>query len=486
MAGRCVCVDEAHDPPAPPGLTSSSRQISGADLAYIIYTSGTSGAPKGVAVEHRSVANLLTQALRGVYRPGELDVVAATVSIAFDGSVSQIFTPLACGGTVLIAENLFALAGDPRFDDITCLGTVPSLLESFLAEQRLPRALRVLAIAASSARSKLFQLLSDQWQPGRRLLNLYGPTEATVYCTAADLTHLIGETDAVRLAAGVRVIGRPLPNIEIQVLDGELEPVPCGVAGELCIGGAALARGYVNQPALTAERFVTVSDETGGRLRLYRSGDLARYHDNGELELLGRRDNQVKVRGYRIELEEIEAALERHPAVGKSAVILCNENRSDAMLVAYLVPAAHGAPPSARELRAFLAASLPQPMLPGAIVVMDAFPLTAAGKVDRQALPPPAPHALAEDGAQEAASELERELLTVWASVLGRGRVVLDDDFFALGGNSIDALRLVNALQQRFALTLPVSNLFEASTPRRCAARLMEMLLAEAEDARPE
>jgi acyl-CoA synthetase (AMP-forming)/AMP-acid ligase II/acyl carrier protein len=436
---------------------------------------------------------MIIQAIQGVYQAGDLEVVAATVSVAFDGSVSQMLTPLACGGKLVIAENLFALPADPHFDDITCLGAVPSLLEAFLEEYALPSSLRVLALGASSARAKVVEMLRLQGMSGLRLLNLYGPTEATVYCTVADLSHLLNVRDQKDITAELRVIGSPLPNIDAFVLDNELEIAPLGVAGELCIGGLAVARGYINRPELTDERFVEVSVHGAEVMRVYRTGDMARYNENWQLELLGRLDGQIKLRGYRVELGEIESALDMYRGIKKSVVALFNEGRNDAILVAYLIPDDKENPPASNQLREFLSISLPYYMLPTAYVVLDEFPLTASGKVDRTALREPQRHELTGGQQMEqATSDIEQQMLAIWCGVLSKEDISLDDDFFALGGNSIDALRLINALQQNLGVQLQFNDLFEAATPRGCAVRLTQLarlqdeadLLLHSEDSR--
>ncbi len=293
------------------------------NLAYILYTSGSTGRPKGVAIEHRSVVAFLSWA-RSVFPPAELTGVLAATSICFDLSVFEIFLPLSCGGTVILAENAIILPSLAARDQVTLINTVPSAMTALVNVGGVPGNVRVVNLAGEPLPNKLVQ---DVYQLGavQKVYNLYGPSEDTTYSTFV-LTEKGATTDPT--------IGRPISNTQAYILDQHLQPTPIGVPGELCLGGDGLARGYLNRPELTAEKFV---QNPFGKGRIYRTGDLASFLSNGNIEFRGRIDHQVKVRGFRIELGEIEAALERHPAVEKAVVLALPDQQGEKQLVAYLV-----------------------------------------------------------------------------------------------------------------------------------------------------
>jgi hypothetical protein len=306
-----------------------------------------------------------------------------------------------------------------------------------------------------------------RWAAGRRFVNGYGPTEATVCATMGECR------DGSRRPS----IGRPIANTQVYILDESLRPVAVGVPGELYIGGIGLARGYLRRPELTAERFVPHPFSATRGARLYRTGDLARYLPDGTIEFLGRLDHQVKVRGFRIELGEIEAALAQHTALREVAVVAREDSPGDTRLVAYLVAGKEAAAPAA-ELAGFLKARLPEYMVPAAFVVLDALPLTPNGKLDRAALPAPSWGGGA-GGAPR--TPLEELVAAIWAEVLGREDVGIDDDFFALGGHSLLATQLVARLHDAVPVELPLRALFDAPTPAGVAATLATEL-AERDD----
>jgi amino acid adenylation domain-containing protein len=429
------------------------------DLAYVIFTSGSTGAPKGAMVEQRGMVNHLYAKIRDLGLSAA-DVVAQTASQCFDISVWQMLAALAVGGRTLIVDD--DTAGDPAAllqevdrSGVTILEVVPSLM--------LPTVEH--AAAAGEARSSLRTLrwllptgealppeLCRQWfriYPDIPLVNAYGPAECSDDVTHGFITAPPGP-DVVHMP-----IGRPIANTRLYIVDRHLQPVPIGVVGELCVAGDGVGRGYLNDPARTAEAFLPdpFSDTPGARL--YRTGDLARYRADGTIEFVGRRDHQVKVRGFRIELGEIEAVLGGHPGVRDRAVAARDDGPGRRRLVAYVVPTdGLDAGAGGDALRAFLRDRLPDYMVPSAFVFLPALPLTPNGKVDRRALP--APHTMAEpdEGYVAPRTDAEHTLAQIWTEVLGIERVGVHDNFFALGGDSIQCIRvLVRAGQAGLRLT---------------------------------
>ncbi len=434
--------------------------------AYAIYTSGSTGRPKGVLVPHRGIVNRLLW-MQEAYGLGADDRVLQKTPIGFDVSVWELFWPLIAGARLVMAppgahQDAAWLAHIIRESEITTLHFVPSMLQLFLEGRDVAAAGRSLrrVIASGEALPRALAARAGE-RLGAPLFNLYGPTEASV-----DVSWHRGE----RAGSSTIPIGRPIANLALSLLDGEGEPVPIGVPGELHIGGVGLARGYIGRPDLTAERFVPAGSGAPGE-RLYRTGDLARFLADGAIEFLGRLDHQVKIRGVRIELGEVEAALASHPEV-REAVALARSDGGDPRLVAYLVLAG-GAMPDAAELRAFLRQSLPDAMVPSAFVGLPALPLTPSGKVDRRALPAP------EEGESAAGrafiaprTPLEERLAESWRQLLGRGRVGIDDNFFELGGDSIQGAMFINRLQEELGEIVYVMALFDAPTVAELAAYL--------------
>jgi len=426
-------------------------------LAYLIYTSGSTGRPKGVAIEHRSAAALVRWA-RTVFSSAELAGVLASTSVCFDLSVFEIFVPLATGGRVILVEDALRLRELPAEAGVTLINTVPSALDALLRTGGLPASVRTVNLAGEPIPRDLVERMRRL--PGIRLLNLYGPSEDTTYSTWAE----------VRETEGPAPIGRPVAGTRAHLIDAGSQPVPLGAPGHLVLGGEGLARGYFRRPELTAERFVpdpfhTVDGWRPGD-RLYRTGDLARRRADGVLEFLGRIDQQVKVRGFRIEPREIEAALARLPGVREATVGVWTFPSGDRRLVAWVagdVPAA--------ELRARLGETLPAPMVPSAFVMLKALPRTANGKLDRKALPPPeAPAASAQSAAP--ANETERAIAAIWREVLGIERVGPRDNFFDLGGHSLLLVRVHDRLRTELGADLPLVDLFRFPDVASLARRL--------------
>ncbi|MFI6673083.1 amino acid adenylation domain-containing protein, partial [Streptomyces sp. NPDC050481] len=432
--------------------------------AYVIYTSGSTGRPKGVLVEHRSVVGLLTWA-GATFGADEFSRVLASTSLNFDVSVFEIFGPLVSGGSVEIVRDLLALAEEPRtFRPVSLISAVPSALAQILGEEAPSARPRTVVLAGEALTADAVSSVRDAF-PGARIANIYGPTEATVYSTAwyaNDDSH------------GTPPIGLPISNARVYVLNARMEPVPAGVVGELYIAGGGLARGYLRRPALTAERFVAHPFGGSGE-RLYRTGDLVRRRADGNLEYSGRADEQVKVRGFRIELGEVQAAVTAYPSVAQAVVVARADRTADVRLVAYVVPVT-GADTGelTHEIREFTSDRLPGYMVPSAVVVLDALPLSVNGKLDRAALPAP-DFAAAGTGAGRGPVTVQEELLcAAFAEVLGVPSVGVEDDFFALGGHSLLATRLVSRVRAVLGVELPLRALFEVPTVAALAARLTE------------
>ncbi|MFD0552535.1 amino acid adenylation domain-containing protein [Streptomyces rectiviolaceus] len=424
---------------------------------YVIYTSGSTGRPKGVVVEHASVGHYLERA-REVYADAAGSALLHS-SVAFDLTVTALYSPLVSGGRVVLAEldEQAADAGQPSFMKVT-----PSHLALLEA---LPGEISPSGTLITGGEALSGEALTA-WRaahPDVTVVNAYGPTEATVNCT--DFRIEPGHD----VASGAVPIGRPFWNTRAYVLDAALRPVPVGVAGELYIAGAVLARGYWQRPDLTAERFTADPYGPAGS-RMYRTGDLARWNADGQLVYAGRVDDQVKLRGFRIELGEIQAVLTAAPGVAQAAVIVREDRPGDQRLVAYLVPDGD-AVPHAEDLRAAVAAQLPDYMVPSAFLTLDALPLTTNGKLDRRALP--APEYGPEGGERRAARSPREEILCgLFAEVLGLADVGIDDGFFELGGHSLLATKLVSRIRTVLDAELPIRQLFETPTVAGVSAAL--------------
>jgi amino acid adenylation domain-containing protein len=451
-------------------------------LAYVIYTSGSTGRPKGVMVCHRSVCNHLFWR-RAHFPLTAQDRSLQSASISFDDSVWEFFEPLMCGARVVIARHqepvyLARLIADEK---ITSMCLVPSMLEVFLEEPEVERCHSLLRV--STGGETLSVALQDRFfaRFDAELHNGYGPTEATI---AATFWTCKRRSDSM-----IVPIGPPIANTQVYILDRYLQPVPIGMRGELHIGGLGLARGYLNSPELTAEKFIPhpFSEEPGARL--YKTGDLARYQPDGNIEFLGRQDNQVKIRGFRVELGEIEAVLGQHPAV-RDVIVVAREDGTT--LLAYVV-AQDAQAPATNDLRAFLKARLPDYMIPSSFVFLKSLPLTPNGKVDRRALPAPAPtRPELRNPFVAPRSPVEETLARIWADVLGLERVGVDDNFFDLGGHSLLATQVISRARAPFQIELSLRSFFETPTVAAIAAivqqagSIAESPLRKISRARPE
>ncbi len=447
-------------------------------LAYIIYTSGSTGKPRGVLLTHRGLVNHNTAAIK-LYGLTDKDRVLQFSSVSFDIAVEEMFPTWLSGGAVVFKTADMPLTAvdflkwiQERHVSVLDLPTAfwHELVHQ-LSENRspLPRNLRLLIVGGEKASPATFQAwrnLTQRHEPNHvRWINTYGPTETTVIATSyeppADSTP------------AMLPIGKPIANVQIHILDSSLRPVPIGVRGELYIGGPGVARGYLNRPEMTEQKFIPDPFRSEPGARLYKTGDMARYLPSGDIEFLGRTDDQIKIRGFRVELGEIETVLSHHPGVHEPVVVAREDGRGEKILVAYYLATQQPAPTST-VLRSFLKDKLPEYMVPSAFLMLDAMPMTPNGKVDRRALPAPQQTDLTPAAGQFVATkdELELQLVKIWESVLGKSPIGVRQNFFDLGGHSLLAVRLMHRLEQVFGKKMPITTLFMAPTIEQLAELL--------------
>jgi amino acid adenylation domain-containing protein len=453
-----------------------------ANLAYVIYTSGSTGKPKGVMIEHRALVNY-THGASLEHAIVQGDRVLQFASISFDASVEEIFPCLTRGAALVLRSDEMiasssAFLAQCRAWQITVLDLPTAfwheLTEHLNAEGvELPASLRLVIIGGERARPDRLAAWQRKVAGRVRLLNTYGPTEATVVATAGDLTQTMRGQASDEVS-----IGTPVANTEAYILDANLELVPIGVVGELHIGGAGLAQGYMNHPEKTGAKFIPHPFASVPGARLYKTGDLARYRPDGQIEFCGRADNQVKIHGFRIELEEIEAAIARHPEVGDTVVLAREDEPGDKRLVAYVVSAAGSRPDHqatmAAELRRFLKGKLPHYMVPAAFVMLDAMPLSSSGKINRKMLPVPEAARQDMDGAYiKPRDPLEHQLAQIWEELFGIEPIGITDSFFDLGGHSLLAVRMMDRIEQTLGKSLPLATLFAGATIEHLAQALL-------------
>ena len=468
--GKRVVLDSGWESIARECESNPARETAPDNLAYVIYTSGSTGKPKGVQISHRAVVNFLS-AMGRELKMNEQDVVLATTTLSFDIAVLELFLPLTMGARIEMVQREVASSGTQLLEKLTASGA--TVMQAAPVTWRLllqagwqgNEQLRVLC----GGEPLLRELADDLRARGAALWNLYGPTETTVWSSAYRVEREDGPVP----------IGRPIANTQLYILNSRLEPVPIGVAGELHIGGEGLARGYLNRPELTAEKFIPDPFSRKPGSCLYRTGDRARYLPDGNIEFLGRLDNQVKIRGIRVELGEIESALAEHPDVLEAVVIAREEHTGSNILAAYLVP---NRSITTTELRRFLLRNLPEHMIPSTFVVLEELPLTPNGKIDRRVLPEPNNLRPTLDvDYMVPQSETERIISDVWQEHLGIKKVGVNDNFFDLGGHSLLLAQVNSRLQAVLGVRVSMVEMFQYPTIKSLA-----MLLSQRESIEPD
>jgi amino acid adenylation domain-containing protein len=426
-------------------------EVNSQQMAYLIYTSGSTGVPKGVMLSHRNALSFVTWA-ENTFSEEEFSGVLATTSICFDLSIFELWATLSCGGTIVLADDILqwweSLREERSHSRVRMVNTVPSAIARLIQRGRLPESVCTVNLAGEALKKSLVSEIYGA-ENVKRVNNLYGPTETTTYSSWTTVSERREIT-----------IGRAVTNTQLYVLDGELELVPQGVLGELYIAGAGLADGYWKHPDRTAERFLPDTFSKLGGERMYRTGDVVRWRSNRELEYLGRADQQVKVRGYRIELEEIASVLGGHTDVYESVVVV-KEHAGDKRLAAY-ASARPGAETTEDALKEYLKKRLPRYMVPSSITLLENLPKTPNGKIDRKALPNSDRTEHAE--IQKPRNDVEKKIAEIWQEVLGVEQVGIEEDFFALGGHSLLATQIMVRVEDCFNTTIPLSKLFESPT----------------------
>ncbi|MBD1918090.1 MULTISPECIES: non-ribosomal peptide synthetase [Cyanophyceae] len=464
-----ICLEQAWDAIAQESDQNLSIPSTADQLAYVIYTSGSTGTPKGVMVPHRAVNRLVCNTDYVQITAG--DRMAQVANLAFDAATFEVWGALLNGAHLIGIERETTLSPSDfatmlQEQNISILFLTTALLNQTVSQ--IPeafRSLKYLLFGGEMVNVDRVRSLVQQGKP-QHLLHVYGPTENTTFSTWYEIQEISQNATTIP-------IGMAIANTQVYVLDAHLNPVPTGVIGEIYLGGNGLAKGYFNRQELTAEKFIDCSSAilAGETINgfLYKTGDRALYYPDGNLEFLGRVDNQIKIRGFRVELSEIEQAIAQHPSV-QTAVVIVRELDQDRQLVAYIVPSAAEAP-TERELRSLLKKRLPAYMIPAAFVVLNALPLTANGKVDQKALPPPALHRAEPSLAVAPTTSVEAALVEIWAKLLGQ-QVGIDDNFFELGGHSLLATQLVSRVRDRLQIELPLRTIFETPTIAELAKQI--------------
>lgn len=464
---KVICIDRDWTSISRENADNPTTAVTPASLSYVIFTSGSTGLPKGVQLEHRNVVNFINS-VRRLFALNERDVYLGVASMSFDASVLDFYLPLSVGARLVIVDvdttrDARALADTMSRTGVSAMHATPSTWRSLIdTGWRGDATLKVF----SGGEALPWDLSKDLLPCCSGLWNLYGPTETAVYSAI----HKVSTAD------GTVLVGRPIDNTQIYILDMHQQPTPIGVQGEICIAGEGVARGYLNRPELTAEKFVPNPFITAQGARIYRTGDLGRYRADGIIQCLGRVDHQVKLRGFRIELGEIEAVLMQHPGIRQAVTDVRASSTGEKRLVGYFV--SEGKTPAISELRAFLKSKLPEYMVPSVFMPLESLPVSPSGKLNRRALPEP----------DDARPELTRDFVApstpvqqavaeIFSDVLEIRQVGMHDDFFELGGHSLLATRVVSRLRDRFQIEMTPRFLFESPTVQEMASRISELLM---------
>jgi len=472
---KVLCMDRDGATIAKESVENPALETQPEHLAYVIYTSGSTGKPKGVQLQHNGVVNFLNSMRK---EPGltAQEVLLSVTTLSFDISVLEIFLPLTTGARLELVSRETATDGVQLMAALEKSGAT--------VMQATPITWRMLIEAGWQGNDRLKILCGGEALPldlARQILercaslwNMYGPTETTVWSTICQIQPANPEI----------TIGRPIGNTHCHILDAHLQPAPIGVPGDLYIGGEGLARGYLNRPELTTEKFISDPFSDKPEARLYKTGDLAKYRADGQIQYLGRSDNQIKIRGFRVELGEIEAVLAQHPAIREIVVIVREDTPGDKRLVGYPILHQEQDEPTTSELRDFAREELPEYMIPGAFVFLNEYPLTPNKKIDRKALPAPdqnRPELTHQYVAPR--DELEEGVTRIFASVLKLERVGIYDNFFDLGGHSLLATQVVSHIRQDLHVELPLRSLFEAPSPAGLASVIIRKRVEQVDEA---
>jgi amino acid adenylation domain-containing protein len=453
--------------------TAPSPSVTNDQLAYVIYTSGSTGQPKGVEITHESLLNLVFWHGRD-FGVSARDRASHLASVGFDAAVWEIWPYLTAGASLHLPDETTRVSPESLRDWLIANAITISFLPTALAERVMTldwpshTALRFLLTGADTLHRYPTSGLPFE------LVNNYGPTECTVVATS-------GRVQSEANTDGLPTIGRPIANTVVYILDESLQRVAPGTAGELHIGGVGVARGYLNRPDLTAEKFIPDPFCTGPGARLYRTGDMARYLDDGEIAYLGRVDKQIKILGYRIEPNEIEAAIDRHPVIASSVVVAHGAACEEKRLTAYVVMR-NGTTPTAAELRSFLQSALPDYMVPSIFVKLETLPLTANGKIDQAGLPEPnIENTLRDEEFTAPSSPIEQRLAKILCSLLNLSEVSVNDNFFLLGGHSLLGTQLIVKIRSAFGVDLALRTLFDAPTIAELSSEIERLIIARVE-----
>jgi amino acid adenylation domain-containing protein len=453
-SGTLILIDACETSACSPDFCA---QVKGSQLAYVVYTSGSTGNPKGVMIEHSSLHDYVHTFIR-YFSLSSADTVLYQTSVSFDTTMEAIFPVLCVGGKLVIHKNNRDLSAIPRLikeNGVTLLSTTPIVIDYLNSHSADLSPLRALLSGGEVLKPAHIDRLIGQME----IFNGYGPSESTVCTSFHKVEKLVPNIS----------IGRPIANRQVYILNGHNSLQPVGVVGELCIGGPGLARGYLNQPALTGKKFPPNPFMPG--TRMYKTGDLARWLPDGTLEFTGRKDNQVKIRGFRVELGEIEKTLLRHPGIHEALVVATEVRKNETDLVAYVVTRQEIA---GADIRAHLENLLPNYMIPSYFVIMDNIPLTTNGKTDYKALPLPDPEGNRSVEFIEPATETEKNLAGIWKEVLGLSKVGIHDNFFQLGGNSLKIIRLLKLIDNLYPDMVKVNDLFDFATISQLANVIKE------------